>query len=185
VSLGLAAFGLAILALTVLAFGSELLRHLRPSGRALRHLHSSPADYDRGRERHAEQKAAELMRSVVGEENYAMYEELGFLRVRGASAGYAYLIYPHRPLLVIDEASGALLNEYCVGFPDRSDPREGTRLPDSDDVLAKWMALIGDERSLISDANIHLPGRQVDPEQVRRDLGRLREWDAQPNNLPA
>ena len=44
--------------------------------------------------------------------------------------------------------SGELLNEYCVRFPDRSPiPRPATRLPDADDVLAKWMALHGDERA--------------------------------------
>jgi hypothetical protein len=64
-----------------------------------------------------------------------------------------------------------------VRFPDESDPLAGNRLPDSDDVLAKWMALHGDERRLIEDANMHLPGRQVDPSQVRRDLRRLREWE--------
>ena len=39
------------------------------------------------------------------------------------------------------------------------------------------MALTGDERRLIATANMHLPGRQVDPKQVRRDLWRLREWE--------
>jgi hypothetical protein len=39
------------------------------------------------------------------------------------------------------------------------------------------MALTGDERRLIADANMHLPGRQVDPGRVRRDLWRLSEWD--------
>ena len=52
-----------------------------------------------------------------------------------------------------------------------------SRLPDSDDVLAKWMALTGDERRLITTANMHLPGRQVDPKQVRRDLWRLQQWE--------
>ena len=55
--------------------------------------------------------------------------------------------------------------------------RCSARLPDSDDVLAKWMALTGDERRLITTANMHLPGRQVDPKQVRRDLWRLSEWE--------
>jgi hypothetical protein len=50
-------------------------------------------------------------------------------------------------------------------------------LPDSDDVLAKWMALTGDERRLLRSANLHLPGRQVDPDQVRRDLWRLTQWE--------
>jgi len=44
-------------------------------------------------------------------------------------------------------------------------------------VLAKWMALTGDERRLISTANMHLPGRQLDPQQVARDLWRLERWE--------
>jgi hypothetical protein len=52
----------------------------------------------------------------------------------------------------------------------------GPRLPDADDVLAKWIALRADERGLIADANMHLPGRQLDPSQVRRDLRMLRDW---------
>ena len=39
------------------------------------------------------------------------------------------------------------------------------------------MALTGDERRLIATANMHLPGRQVDPKQARRDLWRLSEWE--------
>src|SRR3712207_8465286 len=73
--------------------------------------------------------------------------------------------------------TGVLLNEYCVEFPDETRPYGSARLPDSDDVLAKWMALTGDERRLIANANLHLPGRQVDPRQVRRDLWRLSEWE--------
>jgi hypothetical protein len=70
-----------------------------------------------------------------------------------------------------------LLNEYCVEFPDHSRPYGSARLPDSDDVLAKWMALTGDEQRVIANANMHLPGRQVDPNQVRRDLWRLSRWE--------
>ena len=66
--------------------------------------------------------------------------------------------------------TGELLSEYCVEFPDETRPYGSPRLPDSDDVLAKWMALKGDERGLIEAANMHLPGRQVDPQQIRRDL---------------
>jgi hypothetical protein len=44
-------------------------------------------------------------------------------------------------------------------------------------VLAKWMALTGDERRLIDTANMHLPGRQLDPAQVSRDLWRLSRWE--------
>jgi hypothetical protein len=108
-----------------------------------------------------------------------MYRDLGFIGVDGggdARSGYGYLIYPHRPIVAYEARSGELLNEYCVVFPDESDPALDSRLPDSDDVLAKWMALSGDERRLIADANMHAPGRQIDPMQVRRDLLRLRSW---------
>ena len=66
-----------------------------------------------------------------------------------------------------------------MAFPDHTRPYGSTRLPDADDVLAKWMALSADERRLIADANMHLPGRQVDPKRVRRDLVRCsRQWEA-------
>ena len=39
------------------------------------------------------------------------------------------------------------------------------------------MALTGDERRLISTANMHLPGRQLDPAAVKRDLWRLGQWE--------
>ena len=138
--------------------------------------------YDPGRERRAEVKARKLLRTVAGERAYAMYRELGFLVVRprpeDSDAGYGYLIYPHRSIVAFDDRDGSLLSEYCVGFPDHSGSEHGTRLPDADDVLAKWIALSGDERRLLADANMHLPGRQVDPAQARRDLRRLRAWDA-------
>ena len=92
-------------------------------------------------------------------------------------AAYAYLIYPHRPIVAYLPQTGALLNEYCVAFPDHSKPYGSARLPDSDDVLAKWMALTADERRVIADANMHLPGRQIDPDRVRRDLLRLARWE--------
>ena len=109
-----------------------------------------------------------------------MYAELGFIAVNGSSGerGYAYLLYPHRPIVAYDTHTGELLSEYCVAFPDRTEPPLSQRLPDADDVLAKWMSLRAGERELISVANMHVPGRQVDPGQVRRDLIRLREWRA-------
>lgn len=148
--------------------------------------------YDPGRERRAEQRARELLRSCVDEDDWLMYRDLGFLRVwgglaegpdRGAARGglsgapYAYLVYPHKPIVCYLPQTGRLLNEYCVEFPDETRPYGSARLPDSDDVLAKWMALTGDERRLIGTANMHLPGRQVDPRQVRRDLWRLSQWE--------
>jgi hypothetical protein len=140
-------------------------------------------DFDRGRELRAEQRARALLRSCVNEEDWAMYHDLGFLRVWGASHGAgasdraAYLIYPHRPIVAYLPQTGLLLGEYCVAFPDHTRPFGSSQLPDSDDVLAKWMALTADERSLISDANMHLPGRQVDVELVRSDLARLARWE--------
>jgi hypothetical protein len=148
--------------------------------------------FDPGRERRAEQRARQLLRSCVNDEEWGMYRDLGFIRVWGgladgpepgasdatdAGAPYAYLIYPHKPVVAYLPQTRQLLNEYCVEFPDETRPYGSPRLPDSDDVLAKWMALTGDERRLIDSANMHLPGRQVDPKQVRRDLWRLSEWE--------
>jgi hypothetical protein len=144
--------------------------------------------YDPGRELRAEQRARELLRSCVNEEEWAMYRDLGFLRVwaptralaaltHADGAPYAYLLYPHKPIVAYVPQTGALLNEYCVAFPDETRPYGSARLPDADDVLAKWMALAADERRLIADANMHLPGRQVDPQQVREDLARLARWE--------
>ena len=148
------------------------------------------AAYDPGRERRAETKARELLRSCVNDEEWEMYRDLGFIRVWGGESGdeavlsrdlrgapYAYLIYPHRPIVAYLPQTGRLLNEYCVEFPDETRPYGSTRLPDSDDVLAKWMALKGDERRLISEANMHLPGRQIDPKMLQRDIWRLGRWE--------
>ncbi len=153
------------------------LAHGRGGGREL--------DYDPGRERRAEQRARTLLRSCVNEREWAMYRDLGFLRVFGRSgARYAYLIYPHKPIVSYVPSTGALLSEYCVAFPDHSRPYGSARLPDSDDVLAKWMALRADERGLIADANMHLPGRQVDPERIKRDLARLAGWERERDRAP-
>jgi hypothetical protein len=138
--------------------------------------------YDPGRELRAEHRARELLRSCIEPEDWAMYRDLGFVRVwgrvgEGAGARYAYLIYPHRPIVGFVPATGQLLNEYCVEFPDQTRPYGSSRLPDSDDVLAKWMALSADEHGLIGGANMHLPGRQIDPDLVRRDLQRLERWE--------
>ncbi len=134
-----------------------------------------------------------------------MYCDLGFVRVFGRGPGrggvegarrggteepvaeaprYAYLVYPHKPILAYEPRSRRLLSEYCVEFPDLGDAVTGSRLPDSDDVLAKWMALTGDEGRLLRDANMHLPGRQLDPGRVRRDLWRLEEWERRRRRSP-
>jgi hypothetical protein len=124
----------------------------------------------------AEAKARELMRSVLGAEDFRTYEELGFISVAGRgdpASGYAYLVYPHRPLVAYETATGRLLTEYCVRFEDA-----GERLPEADDVLAKWIAVSGGERELIATANVGRPGQQIDPTHVRRDLNRLQAWRA-------
>ena len=180
-------FALSISALVALALLSDLLAprasELWSRHRARRRIVSEPM-LDPGRERRAEQTARELLRSCVGEEDWAMYRELGFIRVWGSqttarSGGveYAYLIYPHRPIVAYAPQTGRLIGEYCVEFPDDTRPYGSSRLPDSDDVLAKWMALTGDERRLLATANMHMPGRQVDASQVARDLWRLSRWE--------
>jgi hypothetical protein len=192
---------LLVLAIVVAVLaGGVLLREL--SVRAARRPRRAPAlpdlsGYDPGRERRAEARARELLRSCVNEEEWAMYRDLGFIRVVGRRPGeprsaplsrpgssegaapapppYAYLVYPHKPIVAFVPETGRLLSEYCVEFPDLTGER--TRLPASDDVLAKWMALTSDESRVIGEANMHLVGRQLDPGRVRRDLWRLAEWE--------
>jgi hypothetical protein len=157
--------------------------------RARRRIVSGPG-MDPGRERRAEQRARALLRSCVNEEEWAMYRDLGFLRIWGRladgpgqpgraaeGAPYAYLVYPHKPIVAYLPQTRELLSEHCVQFPDETRPYGSALLPDSDDVLAKWMALTGDEQRLITTANMHLPGRQIDPKQIRRDLWRLGQWE--------
>lgn len=116
----------------------------------------------------AEARARELLREVVGAEAFAAYERFGFLTVVGANPRYAYLVYPYRPLVAYETASGELLSEFCIRFDD-----DGERLPPADDVLARWMAIRGGERELIGQSNLNRPGRQVDPDQARRDIARI------------
>ena len=178
--------------IVVLALISDLIapRLLEQWERHRARVRRPPAPpYDPGRERRAEHKALALLQSCVNDEEWAMYRDLGFVRVWGTQtdgpgrsdgtggAAYGYLIYPHKPIVAYLAQTHRLLNEYCVTFPDESRPYGSALLPDSDDVLAKWMALTGDERRLIATANMHLPGRQVDPAQVKRDLWRLTQWE--------
>ena len=171
-----------IAALLAVAFGPDIARLARRV-RDPRRRPSRTGDHvpDPGRELRAERRAEGLLASVLGAEELEAYRALGFLHAHGTAPSgeaptYGYLIYPHKPIVSYDLATGELLGEHCVGFPDREDSEHGGRLPDADDVLAKWMALRGDERGLIGAANMHLPGRQLDPDHVRRDLARLSEW---------
>jgi hypothetical protein len=181
---------LLVLALVAAALALSLAAHtaLRWWRRRSRERETARAAvvelYDPGRARRAEQRARELLRSCVNDEEWEMYRDLGFIRVAGRHAGrgteadppYAYLVYPHRPILAYVPRTGQLLSEYCVEFPDLA-AQGRTRLPASDDVLAKWMALTSDESRVVGRANMHLVGRQLDPARVRRDLWRLSEWE--------
>jgi hypothetical protein len=176
----IASISIVAAVLTVVAFAPDLKAALARRPRRVKRVprHHLP---DPGRELRAEKRAEQLLGSVLGPETYEAYRALGFLHSYGSGEddedpSYGYLIYPHKPIVSYDVRSGELLNEHCVAFPDRSEPEHGERLPDADDVLAKWMALRGDERGLIKAANMHLPGRQLDPDHVRRDLARLSEW---------
>jgi hypothetical protein len=177
--LALLALGLVALVLalpSLVRFGQRQLKSRR-ARRAAPGSELPVIGYDPGRERRAEQRARELLRSCVNDEEWGMYRDLGFIRVHGRRANYAYLVYPHKPIVAYVPEDGRLLSEYCVEFPDIGGTPGRTRLPASDDVLAKWMALTSDERRVIREANMHLIGRQLDPARVRRDLWRLSEWD--------
>jgi hypothetical protein len=175
------------LALVALALGAYLAAGaIRDRWRERPRRSDSAAQqrFDPGTERRAERKARTLLHSIVNDEEWEMYRDLGFIRVhgaqtraRGSDESYGYLIYPHKPIVAYMHGSNSLLSEYCVEFPDRDENLYGPKLPDSDDVLAKWMMIKADEERLIRGANMHLPGRQVDPQQVRRDLWRLAEWE--------
>ncbi len=198
----LLALGAALIVLLVLFVhlaAPSVWRRLTAAASAVREREPLPPPYDPGRELRAEQRARELLRSCVNEEEWEMYRDLGFIRVwgglerrprppagsrasqgeRAPEADYAYLLYPHRPLIAYLPQTRRILNEYCVTFEDESRPYGSPRLPAADDVLAKWIALTADERKLIGEANMHLPGRQVDPAIVARDLGRLERWERQ------
>ena len=149
------------------AFGPDLreLARRRPRRQKPEPRHHLP---DPGRERRAERRAEQLLLSVLGQDAFEAYRALGFLHSFGPDEdgngpGYGYLIYPHKPIVSYDVRSGALLSEHCVAFPDRTDSEFGERLPDADDVLAKWMALRGDERGLIRAAEHASPGAPARP----------------------
>ena len=55
----------------------------RRARKAARRGRASPP-YDPGRERRAEQRARELLKSCVNEEEWEMYRDLGLIRVWGA-----------------------------------------------------------------------------------------------------
>ena len=124
---------------------SEVLIPRAQEWRERRRAHRARAatvGYDPGRERRAEQRARQLLRSCVNDEEWGMYRDLGFIRVWGresdgpgghqdvGGALYAYLVYPHKPIVAYLAQTGRLLNEYCVEFPDETRPYGSPRLPD-------------------------------------------------------
>jgi hypothetical protein len=199
-SLAFVVLALVALALAAYVVSGEM-RSRRARRRRARSRRRPQQRFDPGVERRAELKARALLRSIVNPEEWEMYRDLGFIRVVGCGParaktaeqgrgrlaedvspnglidGFCFLIYPHKPIVAYLSGSNSLLSEYCVEFPDRSDRLYGPKLPDSDDVLAKWMLIRADEERLLRRANMHLPGRQVDPQRVRRDLWRLVEWE--------
>ena len=136
----------------------------------------------------AERRSLELLRSVVNEDEWEQFRDLGFICVTGRRGGrpgrpaggpprYRYLIYPHLPVVALLPRSLAPVREYCVQFPDRGG--EGTPLlPQGDDVLAKWMTLRADEDRLLSYANVGNAGCQVPLSRIERDIARLERWSA-------
>ena len=179
---GAAAAALAIVcvALAASAYLPELAYRWRRRPKPAAKPQRGRAVVDPGEELRAERRAEKLLGEVLGADALEAYRALGFLHCFGADRdgdpAYGYIIYPHKPIVSFSVATGELLNEHCVSFPDRSEPEGGQRLPDADDALAKWLALRADERGLINEANMHLPGRQLDPDHVRRDIARLSEW---------
>jgi hypothetical protein len=177
----------ALVALALVAYLAviELGSRRRGSSPRQRRRLSGPPALDPGAERRAERRARLLLRSIVNPEEWEMYRDLGFIRVLGRGPDgapnrqgrYGYLIYPHKPIVAYLPGANSLLSEYCVEFREPGHALHAPKLPDSDDVLAKWLMIRADEHRLIREANMHLPGRQVDPQQVRRDLWRLAEWE--------
>ena len=144
---------------------------------------------DPGTERRAERRARALLRSIVNREEWEMYRDLGFIRVHRAQTRATR---PATGGLRLPDLSAQADRRLPAGVEQpaervlrrvprpRASASTGPKLPDSDDVLAKWMMIKADEERLIRGANMHLPGRQVDPQQVRRDLWRLAEWERAP-----
>ena len=139
--LALAATALVVLAL----LAEELIPRIEHAWKRHRaRTRRVPAlEYDPGRELRAEQRARQLLKSCVSQEEWEMYRDLGFIRVWGSQAdgpedaggtggaAYAYLIYPHKAIVGYLAQTHRLLNEYCVTFPDETRPYGSAMLPDS------------------------------------------------------
>ena len=182
-------------ALALLAVALYLIS-VRPVARPLRRrapdwAHEAPVG--RGE---AERRSLHLLRSVINEDEWRMFTELGFLCVTGrrfrrdgreALPRYRYLIYPHLPLVALLPRSMAPVREYCIQFPELDLDEDDGRLPTGDDVLAKWMTVRSDEDRLLAFANVSNAGCQIPLSQVERDIRRLARWQSEhtPEREPA
>jgi len=143
---------------------------------------------DPGAVRRAEQQARRMLEASTGAEDWEMYRELGVLRVWGslnsgppqggtratrAGAPYAYLIYPFGPVVSYLPQTRTLLGELTLS----QQGGHGEPVSEAGDVLAKWLALSQEEDASVAAADFQLPGRTTDPQQVRRDLWRLSQWE--------
>src|SRR5215210_335011 len=89
-TVALTATAIVVIALLWEVFQPWLERRLdRFHARRARRAMGLEGGYDPGRERRAEQRARELLKSCVNEEEWAMYRDLGFLRVWGGESGAA------------------------------------------------------------------------------------------------
>ncbi len=171
------AFSLALAVALVVTATGWTLRDARP-----------PRLSGRQQRREAERQARELLRTCLDGDDWQMYRDLGFVRVWGSQhrapapsgrrpppgVAYAYLLYPHQPYVVYLPQTTTLLGECRVQLGDLG---EHERLSPSDDLLAHWMALTGDEPGVIAAARISTPGHETSRRRIRRDLWRLREWE--------
>lgn len=138
--------------------------------------------------RRAEATARDLLRTCLDEDSWEMYRDLGFVRVWGGGGrapapsgrrpapgvAYAYLVYPHRPHVVVLPQTSTLLGECRVQL---AGVQAEDLLSPSDDVLAHWMALTQDEAGVVASSRIGFPGTDISRRAIRRDLWRLREWE--------
>lgn len=179
----LAAAGLV----AILMVGSSVVqreRDRRPPPRPRRPAWASewPVSDDR-----ADERSLELLRSVVNDDEWEMYRDLGFMCVTGrrlrpdGTEGlprYRYLIYPHRPLVALLPRSLSPVREYCVEFRDGATSRDGKEalLPVGDDLIAKWMTVRSDESRMLAHANVASAGCQIPLSEIERDVQRFARW---------
>ena len=161
----------------------------RPPARA----HRADRGYDPGRERRAEQRARELLRSCVNEEEWAMYRDLGFIRVWGAGQADRPGARRRRRrrwrALRLPHLSRTSRSSPTCPQTGRAAERVLRRVPRRDAALRQRAAARlrrragqvdgADRRRAAADRRRqHAPARPPGrPAQVRRDLWRLRQWE--------